>query len=246
MPVWDDLLQGKDRQIYEQLLVQRELGNLPAVVVIDVNYAFVGFTPEPIEESIKTFATSCGDVGWEAVPKIRELTDAARELGVPVFYSTGLNLPFKRGWSSKGIGWGQEGGEKKPKSYSTEEEYEHRRQGNLLVEELGRRPQDILIEKTGASVFLGTPLLGHLIDLGIDTVILLGTTTSGCVRASAVEAANLNLHAAVIEDCTFDRFEVSHKVSLMDLHAKYARVMSLGEGLEYLKTSAEPSVARPE
>jgi nicotinamidase-related amidase len=244
MPVWDDVLQGKDREIYEALSIERKLGKRPAVIVIDVNYAFVGFEPMPIEEAIKEFPTSCGEVGWEAVPKIRELTDVAREMGVPVFYSTGFTSPFARTWGVGGVGWGQDGGEKKPKTYRDEAEFEHQRKGNLIVEELGRQPRDIVIEKTGASVFLGTPLLQHLIDLGIDTLLLVGTTTSGCVRATAVEASNLNLHAAVIEDGTFDRFEISHKVSLMDMHAKYARVMSLGEGMEYLKTSTEPSIAR--
>jgi len=101
-----------------------------------------------------------------------------------------------------------------------------------------------VIEKIGASVFLGTPLVSQLIDLGIDTVILCGTTTSGCVRATAVEASNYNFHTAIVEEGTFDRFEISHKVSMMDIHAKYGRVLSLGETLEYLKTDAEPSLTQ--
>ena len=244
MAIWDDVLQGKDRELYETLAVERRLGRRPAVIVVDVNYAFVGFKPEPIEEAIKEFRTSCGEIGWEAVPRIRELTDAARELGVPVFYSTALNSHLDRNWGIGGIGWDQDGGEHAPKRLKSDEAYEHQRRGNLIVEELGRQPEDILIEKTGASVFLGTPLVGHLIDLSIDTVLIVGTTTSGCVRATAVEASNYNLHSAVIEDCTFDRFELSHKVSLMDINAKYGRVISLGESMEYLKTSAEPSIAR--
>ena len=116
--------------------------------------------------------------------------------------------------------------------------------GNKIVDELGMQAGDFLIEKVGASVFLGTPLVQQLIDLAVDTVILCGTTTSGCVRATAVEASNYNFHAAVVEEGTFDRFEISHKVSLMDIHAKYGKVMSQGDALEYLKTSAEPSIAK--
>ena len=114
--------------------------------------------------------------------------------------------------------------------------------GALVAADRGART--LVIEKSGASVFLGTPLLAYLNDMGVDPLIIAGTTTSGCVRATAVDASNLNLHAAVVEECTFDRVEISHKVSLMDLNAKYAKVISLGEGLEYLKTSAQPSVAR--
>jgi nicotinamidase-related amidase len=244
MAIWDDVLQGKDREIYEALAVERKLGKRPAVVVVDVNYAFVGTTPMPLEEAIKEYRTSCGEVGWDAVPRIRELTDLAREMGIPVFYSTGSTTPFARKWGVGGVGWGQDGGAKEPKELDSEGDIEYRRKGNAIVAELGRQPQDLVLEKTGASVFLGTPLLQHLIDFGIDTVIFVGTTTSGCVRASAVEASNLNLHTAVVEDCTFDRFEISHKVSLMDLNAKYAKVMALGDTLEYLKTSAEPSIKR--
>jgi nicotinamidase-related amidase len=243
MAVWDDVLTGRDRALYERVLVERALGHRPAVIVIDVNYAFVGTRPMPIEEAIEEYRTSCGEIGWEAIPRIRQLTDTARELGVPIFYSTALSTAYDRGSTVRGIGWGQDPG-RPPKRRKSDEAIAKQIKGNEIVEELGKQPDDFLIEKTGASVFLGTPLVQQLIDLNVDTVILCGTTTSGCVRATAVEASNYNFHSAVVEDCTFDRFEISHKVSLMDVHAKYGRVISLGEALEYLKTSAEPSVAR--
>jgi nicotinamidase-related amidase len=242
MAIWDDVLEGKDRQIYEALMKPRELGRRPAVMVVDVNYAFIGFEPEPLEEAIKTFPTSCGELGWEAVPRIRALTDSARELGVPVFYSTMVATPFDRRWGVGGVGWGMDSGDELLRITPTDG-MEKRRRGAALVEELGRQSQDIVIEKTGASVFLGTPLVSYLNEMGVDTLIITGTTTSGCVRATAVEASNLNIHAAVVEDCVFDRFLISHKVSLMDMNAKYAKVMSLGETLEYLKTSSEPSIS---
>ena len=243
MPVWDDVLTGRDRTLYERVLVERQLGKRPAVIVIDVNYAFVGTTPMPIEEAVEEYTTSCGQIGWDAIPHIRELTDVAREMGVPVFYSTGMNTHYDRGSKVRGIGWGQEPG-RPPKRAKSAEAIAKQTKGNEIVEELGRQPADFVIEKAGASVFLGTPLVSQLIDMDIDTVILCGTTTSGCVRATAVEASNYNLHAAIVEEGTFDRFEISHKVSLMDVHAKYGRVMSLGEALEYLKTDVEPSLVR--
>jgi len=243
MAVWDDVLTGSDRTLYERVLVERKLGKRPAIIVIDVNYAFVGTTPMPIEEAVGEYLTSCGEIGWAAIPFIRELTDSARELGVPVFYSTGLSTHYDRGSKESGIGWGQTPGRPPKKAKSAEGIAKHVK-GNEIVEELGRQPQDFVIEKIGASVFLGTPLVSQLIDLGIDTVILCGTTTSGCVRATAVEASNYNFHTALVEEGTFDRFEISHKVSMMDIHAKYGRVLSLGETLEYLKTDAEPSLTQ--
>ena len=243
MAVWDDVLTGRDRALYERVLVERALGHRPTVIVIDVNYAFVGTHPMPIEEAIEEYRTSCGDIGWEAIPHIRRLTDTAREMGVPIFYSTALSTHYDRGSNVRGIGWGQDPG-RPPKQAKDAKAVAKQVKGNEIVEELGKQPSDFLIEKTGASVFLGTPLVQQLIDLNVDTVILCGTTTSGCVRATAVEASNYNFHSAVVEDCTFDRFEISHKVSLMDIQAKYGKVISLGEALEYLKTSAEPSIAR--
>jgi maleamate amidohydrolase len=243
MAVWDDVLTGRDRELYERVLVERKLGHRPAVVVIDVNYAFVGSHPMPIEEAIEEYRTSCGEIGWEAIPHIRELTDTAREMGVPIFYSTAISTSYNRGSAERGIGWGQDPG-RPPKKAKSDADIQKQIDGNKIVAELGMQPGDFLIEKTGASVFLGTPLIQTLIDLGVDTVILCGTTTSGCVRATAVEASNYNLHAAIVEEGTFDRFEISHKISLMDVHAKYGRVMSQGDALEYLKTEAQPSIAQ--
>ena len=243
MPVWDDVLTGQDREVYEALLKPRELGHKPAVVVVDVTYAFVGSEPMPLIEAIKEFPTACGEVGWNAIPRIRTLTDTARELGIPVFYSTIITTPFQRKWGVGGTGY--EGVlDDVLLNVDSPESMEKRRMANLVVDELGRQPEDILIEKVGASVFLGTPLVSYLNEMGVDTLIITGTTTSGCVRATAVEAANLNIHAAVVEDCVFDRFEVSHKISLMDMNAKYAKVISLGDALEYVKTSARPSIQR--
>ena len=74
-------------------------------------------------------------------------------------------------------------------------------------------------------MFFGTPLLAHLNQLGIRTVIVCGESTSGCVRASAVDAYSNGFHVAIAEECTFDRAELTHKVNLFDLHHKYADVM---------------------
>jgi maleamate amidohydrolase len=74
--------------------------------------------------------------------------------------------------------------------------------------------------------------------MDVDTLIITGTTTSGCVRASAVDAASLDFYVGVVEECTFDRFEISHKVSLMDMHAKYGSVISLDAAMDYLNEAS--------
>jgi nicotinamidase-related amidase len=99
---------------------------------------------------------------------------------------------------------------------------------------LAPAPGDLLIHKRRASIFYGTPLAAYLTEARIDTVILCGNTTSGCVRASAVDAFNCGFKVVVVEECTFDRNWLSHKVNLFDLDTKYADVMFLDDVLAYL------------
>jgi nicotinamidase-related amidase len=79
-----------------------------------------------------------------------------------------------------------------------------------------------------------TPLINILTPLKVDTLLICGGATSGCVRASVVDAASYGFTVGVIEECTFDRGEVSHKVNLFDMNSKYASVVSSAEIKEYL------------
>src|SRR2546427_140406 len=137
MPIWDDLLTEDERKVYEIFRQPKTLGTRPAILVIDVNYAFVGRKPEHIVESVQDYRTSCGERGWEGVANIQRLLAIGRE----------------------------------------------------------------------------------------------------------VDAACYSLYVGVIAECCFDRFQISHKVSLLDMHAKYGSVMSLTEGAEYLRTKAQPTPA---
>ena len=75
--------------------------------------------------------------------------------------------------------------------------------------------------------FFGTPLIAHLTQLGVQSVIVCGGSTSGCVRASEVEAYSYGFHVTLVEECCFDRSRISHKINLFDLHHKYADVMGI-------------------
>jgi hypothetical protein len=104
--------------------------------------------------------------------------------------------------------------------------------------ELGPAPGDLVIYKERASAFFGTPLIAHLQKSRIDSLIICGETTSGCVRASTVDAYSYGFHAVVAEECTYDRSLISHKVNLFDLHHKYADVMHVEEVLAHLDARA--------
>ena len=87
----------------------------------------------------------------------------------------------------------------------------------------------MVITKQRASAFYGTPLTAHLTQLGIQTLIVCGESTSGCVRASSVDAYSNGFHVVLVEECCFDRSMLSHKINLFDLHHKYTDVMKVGE-----------------
>ena len=101
-------------------------------------------------------------------------------------------------------------------------------------------PSEVVIQKTKASAFFDTPLARCLRERKIDTLLVTGTTTSGCVRASVVDAFSLGFRCFVVEECTFDRFELSHLVNLFDMNAKYADVISLDEALKYVTSIGHP------
>lgn len=238
MAIWDDLLSEQDRQVFEAYMgnATRDLGKRPAIVVVDVNYAFVGLKPEPILESIKTFRTSCGDVGWAVIPRLQALIALGRELGIPIVYSTTLTDQMR------GAGWANRSRDNSGNEVLGHNELEKRTLGNTIVKEIEPQPRDIVLEKRAPSAFYGTSLLSYLNELDIDTLLVTGTTTSGCVRATAVDGASNRFYVGIIEDCTFDRVEISHKVSLLDMNAKYGTVISLGEAMEYLRAEANPAL----
>lgn len=101
---------------------------------------------------------------------------------------------------------------------------------------LDMRPTDSLLVKKYASCFFGTDLASRLMNLRADTLIITGCTTSGCVRATAVDAVQSGFRPMVVREAVGDRSKAAHDQSLFDLNAKYADVVSLDETMQYLKT----------
>ena len=107
-------------------------------------------------------------------------------------------------------------------------------------------PGELVIYKERASGFFGTPLIAHLRKVGADSLIIFGESTSGCVRASTVDAYSYGFHSVVVEECTYDRSMLSHKVNLFDLHHKYADVMHVDEVIEHLDRPGSAAATRHE
>lgn len=231
MADWRQLIPADDWHVYEAAGFARPtgLGARPAVLVIDVQYRTVGDEPLPLLESIERhYRTSCGQAGWDAVAGIERLLAAARAQGVPVIY------PYVAPKTAIDAG---RTGEKIPSLMEVPE------RGYAFVAETAPVAGDLLIPKRHPSAFFGTALTSYLIDMGVDSLILTGCTTSGCVRASAMDAFAYNFRVAVVEDCVYDRSLLAHAVNLFDIQAKYGDVIPLAEALAYL--AALPGEAAP-
>ena len=111
--------------------------------------------------------------------------------------------------------------------------------GYQIVEEIGPWKDDIVIPKNYPSSFFATPLASKLNGAGIDTLFIAGCTTSGCVRATAVDAYSLNYKVVIPHECVFDRSPVSHAVNLFDLASKYADVVTVQEAIDMVPPGRE-------
>lgn len=212
MNAWDGLVGVDELEVYRRAGYGHILseGRRPAVLVVDMEYNFAGDKPEPILSSIRKFRNSCGEIAWRSIPKIARLLRIARTRGVPVVYTHGF--PQAAG--------------------ATRHEA---RMGTDIVRELAPRRHDAVYRKSAASAFFGTPLAGHLIGLGVDTILVTGCTTSGCVRASVVDAHDYRFRTVVVEDCVFDRAPTPHRLNLFDMAQKYAVVRPFSYVEEWLR-----------
>ena len=219
---WKDVVSPEALEVYSHYKRQTYIGSRPALFAIDLyNLVFYG-GPKAVHEVAKEYPSSCGINAWNAIKPIQELFELCRSQGMPVVYTTTETRK-----------------EVKPSSvYATNRQrLELSRQDFEIKEEFSPEPADLIIYKERASGFFGTPLIAHLTRLGIDSLIVCGETTSGCVRASTVDGYSYGFHMTVVEECCFDRHLLSHQVNLFDLHHKYADVMHLDEVKSQLSQS---------
>lgn len=228
--IWDRFLTERDRQVFAAagFGALQGYGKRPAVVVVDVNYSFCGERPEPILESIKRWRASCGAEAWDGIAAIGKLLAVARARGLPVIYTTGARREDR--WDVGSWAWKNPRVTEKPRTEDGD------LGGYTIVREITPQPSDIVIFKHKPSAFFGTPLLSFLVHLGVDSLLLTGTTTSGCVRATAIDAFSNNYRVAVVEEGCFDRAQASHAIALCDLHAKYADVVSLESAIRFVES----------
>ena len=130
-------------------------------------------------KSIKRWRNSCGEDAWDALPVLKRVIDAAHEQGVPVIYTTGIRRADN--WDNGSWSWKNNRDREAPTVKHTNQD------GNEIMAQIAPAPQDIVVPKQKPSGFHGTNMLSYLTLLGCDSVIVCGTTTSGCVRATVLD-----------------------------------------------------------
>lgn len=222
--VWDPYLTARDQEHLALHWGKRSpvgFGANPVVIVIDDYRMSLGDEALPLLEAVEHWPLSCGEEGWAAVEQTRPVLAEARSAGVPVVYTKNdVDEPA----------WGPP--EERIRAGLPDDKWARRYE---IVDEIAPEEGELVIVKSSASAFFGTPLISHLMLWRTDTVLLCGNATSGCVRAAAVDAAAYRLRVGVIEDCCFDRTQAAHAVNLFDIDHKYGDVIRSSEAIDYLR-----------
>lgn len=218
MRVWDHLITEDIRAMYAHYNSEPRLGKQPALLLIDLyNLSYKG-GDRPVRDLLASNPSGCGEHAYRAISPTQALIRLFRERQLPIIYSTRL-------WAAHSAG-----------THSTQ------RQRKAIVEDdyaiySAFKPEahDTVIYKPRASVFFQTPMANTLEKLGVDSLVIAGESTSGCVRATTVEAYSHGFPPILVEECVFDRNPVSHAINLFDMHHKYGHVMSLDAFARLLK-----------
>lgn len=186
-------------------------GIRPAVIVVDFSYGFTDVQyPTAADMSAQITAT-------------RKLTDFSRSAGIPVIYTTIAYQP----WEIEALPW-----------LKVATGMAALKAGTRLVEidrATGIQPDDTVLVKCGASSFHGTNLSALLTASQVDTVVVTGATTSGCVRATVVDAVQYGFNVLVPRDCCADRATAPHQANLYDMEQKYADVTDSEDVMAWLQ-----------
>lgn len=215
---WRDVISEEALEVYKPYVREVGIKGRAALLSIDLFAGVFPSRPMPLLDAIKENPKSCGNFALEAKPKIKQLLELARMSGWPIIQTTSDRLLVPEDENRRAT---------------------NRDESSLSITQIKRdfaideyfevKPEDYVIYKGRASAFFGTELDDYLRSMDIETVVVCGESTSGCVRSSVVDGFAYGFHMVVVEDCVFDRHLLSHQVSLFDLHHKYADVISLEE-----------------
>jgi len=196
-------------------------GSRPALVIVDMQRDFV----DPDSPA------TCAPMSQERLPAIRTLLEAARSMEIPVFFTQGLVSPDLSDvglWKNRAHAEGRVQVEGTP--------------GAEIVAELQPLAGERVIAKRRPSAFFQTDLEIFLRGKEVDTLLVAGSSMSGCVRATVVDAFSRDYRVVVVKDCVVDRSPEILEANLFDVDVKYADVLSLEEVLRFLAARKPPPV----
>lgn len=224
---WSDLLSAADRAFIEASGYGRALtlGHRPALLMIDFQYNYLGLD-QPAIEQLGVYPTGGGSSAWQAMRRALTVLEAARTAGTPIVFSR-IAYPADRSQNNTFT-----------KKRGAAEAFIDGAPGTQLAADLAVRGDELVVTKENASAFFGTDLNDWLRHRGVDTVLITGLSTSGCVRATAVDAASHGLNVVVVADATADRVDLSRRVTLLDIWMKYGNLMSATNAAELLLRAA--------
>jgi nicotinamidase-related amidase len=208
---WWTSVPEDERRIYEAAGYSgsSRIEGKAALVVIDAVLSFTGTRPLPVLQAIaEEYVTSCGEHAWQSLPYIERLLGAFRSARLPVVY-TRLD----------------QSGQKAMRETTKRPTDDRVSRGNDFLDRIRPREEEWICEKARASAFYGTILDSYLRLQKVETIVFCGGSTSGCVRASVVDAFSAGFRPVVAEEATFDRAQAPHRANLFDIHAKYGQVM---------------------
>lgn len=219
---WESVIGPQERLVLGNYPAESRMGQRPALLLIDLYQRVFGDRRQPIEDAVKSYPASCGEAAWDALGSLTDLLSTARQLSMPVAHTTGEDR------SESQLGGATR--RRPDRGGASAAGYE-------FFEPVQPEPGEFVVRKTRASAFFGTPLASWLQLQGVDSLVVAGESTSGCVRATVVDAFSHGFMTMVCEEAVFDRSPLSHKVSLFDLHCKYATVAHVDDTLDYMRST---------
>jgi len=205
---WDSIISESEREAVKRSFGSGLIGfgKKTALLVIDMSYGFVD----------SKYPHGCSETGWPCVANIKSLLDIARKKQMPVIYTTSSwhNNRIERGlWKTT------------PEIEKRQSEPEYFQ----IVAELAPLPSEPVIIKPAPSGFFASNMVNLLTQQSVDTVIVTGMVTSGCVYATAVDAFSYGYRVIVPEECVADRSPTGHAAALFGIHMKYGDVMKVDD-----------------
>lgn len=214
VPIWDTVVPESEREIYRKAGFGKAANweGKPALVIIDALWSFIGHHPVDVLEAINEYPTACGKPGLVALDKIAQALNFFRGNGLPVIYvCADGKLRDVYGATVRS---------RTSVTPETSDAFD-------IPDQIAPINQEPVVYKTKASAFFRTPLDILLRNLGVKVVLIAGSTTSGCIRASTVDSHSHGFETVLLEDAIWDRSQFSHAVSLFELSMKYASVATV-------------------